>query len=303
MADLKISQLPAATAITGAELVELVQSGNNVKSTVSALATPPSPAALIGGFGPGSPNWNICVATGRGGGFVTFGPIPASWVTDSSQLLSAPTVSGATLFAAVGCVSSQTGGGINQGMALYPNQNASRGYRKATNSRVAGFDSNWVFSWSTKGGATNVADQTAFIGWGPGVGTMGNTVIPSALTDIVGFGKDQGDTNLQFMVNNNAGTATKTDTGIPFTSLANHILQVRLFCDAAGALISATFTDLETGGATVTYTVPDAQVKNITQNTAISPKLYSGSGTVNAGSPSVGFAVVSTYFNYGFINE
>ena len=38
MADQKISAMTAASALTGAELVPLVQSGVNVKSTVSALA-------------------------------------------------------------------------------------------------------------------------------------------------------------------------------------------------------------------------------------------------------------------------
>lgn len=37
MADQKISAMPAALALTGAELVPLVQSGANVRSTVSAL--------------------------------------------------------------------------------------------------------------------------------------------------------------------------------------------------------------------------------------------------------------------------
>ena len=39
MADLKISQLPAAAALTGAELIELVQGapGGNVQSTVNAI--------------------------------------------------------------------------------------------------------------------------------------------------------------------------------------------------------------------------------------------------------------------------
>lgn len=39
MADLKISQLPAAGTLTGPELVPLVQSGGNVRSTLNAIAT------------------------------------------------------------------------------------------------------------------------------------------------------------------------------------------------------------------------------------------------------------------------
>ncbi len=38
MADEKISDMPAAAALTGAELIALVQGGVNVKSTVAVIA-------------------------------------------------------------------------------------------------------------------------------------------------------------------------------------------------------------------------------------------------------------------------
>ena len=38
MANKKISDLPAATAITGAELIELTQGGVSVQSTIAAIA-------------------------------------------------------------------------------------------------------------------------------------------------------------------------------------------------------------------------------------------------------------------------
>lgn len=37
MSNLKISQLPAATTLTGAESIELVQAGGNVRATVDTL--------------------------------------------------------------------------------------------------------------------------------------------------------------------------------------------------------------------------------------------------------------------------
>lgn len=45
MADAKISALTAAAALTGTELVEIVQSGANVQTTIAAISDPPGTAA------------------------------------------------------------------------------------------------------------------------------------------------------------------------------------------------------------------------------------------------------------------
>lgn len=48
---------------------------------------------------------------------------------------------------------------------------------------------------------------------------LANTGEPSALTaNVACFAKDSTDTNIQLLVNSNAGTGTKTDTGIPLTT-------------------------------------------------------------------------------------
>jgi len=77
--------------------------------------------------------------------------------------------------------------------------------------------------------------------------------------------------------------------------------EARLEDTSGGVKITATFTDLETGGATFTTTVPTAQPKNIPANTAVSPHLYAGEGTATTTGVSVGFKYA--YFNYGLINE
>jgi hypothetical protein len=58
-----------------------------------------------------------------------------------------------------------------------------------------------------------LAGMRWFVGLTGSAAVIGN-VNPSTLTNIVGFGIDAGDTNVQLMQNDAAGTATKTDTGI-----------------------------------------------------------------------------------------
>jgi hypothetical protein len=74
MANQKISTLPAAAALVGTELLELVQGGTNVKSTVGAIATeiatPTYSAAALTGTDnvvlPGSGDYVISVDTTAG---------------------------------------------------------------------------------------------------------------------------------------------------------------------------------------------------------------------------------------------
>lgn len=56
---------------------------------------------------------------------------------------------------------------------------------------------------------------------------------PSALTDILILGKDSTDTNIQMMVNDASGSATKQDTSIAFA--INTLYEAAVWCDPAGA--------------------------------------------------------------------
>ena len=55
---------------------------------------------------------------------------------------------------------------------------------------------------------------------------------PSALADIAIFGKDQADANIQFMVNDAAGAATKADTGIALAT--GTLYEANVWADPAG---------------------------------------------------------------------
>ena len=56
---------------------------------------------------------------------------------------------------------------------------------------------------------------------------------PSAITNMLGVGKDIGDTNWQFMRNDGSGTATKVDLGVAIAN--NQTFDVRIFCAPGGS--------------------------------------------------------------------
>ena len=69
---------------------------------------------------------------------------------------------------------------------------------------------------------------------------------PSALTaNLAVFGKDSTDTNIQFITNSNAGSGTKTDTGIPL--VANDFYEATIWSDPGGGRIYGLLVRLGTG--------------------------------------------------------
>jgi hypothetical protein len=60
-------------------------------------------------------------------------------------------------------------------------------------------------------------------------------VEPSSLINMLGFGYDSADTNIQFMHNDGSGTATKVDTGIPVPTTNNSAAyRIRISCTPGG---------------------------------------------------------------------
>lgn len=75
-------------------------------------------------------------------------------------------------------------------------------------------------------------------------------VNPSTLTHIIGVGHDNGDANLQLMVNDGTGTATKTDLGTSFAVSSTDrakVYEVALFCPPNASFIRWEVTDITTG--------------------------------------------------------
>jgi hypothetical protein len=61
---------------------------------------------------------------------------------------------------------------------------------------------------------------------------------PSAKSNIIGFGVDAADSNIQFMVNDASGTATKTDLGSNFPGKTTGcVYEMRLFCAPGGSTV------------------------------------------------------------------
>lgn len=321
MTDLKISQLPAAAALTGAEKIELVQSGDNVQSTAAALGTfvastvpPGTPAALnSGGVSPAVAssnlwlqNWQFLVWNGQTAGIPNpaagsaYGTSPAIWATGGGAMGTFPDNPAAgSVWLAQSRVRGVSAAAINSPQEIYNNNDNAYGisYRKVSASPlIAGFNLIWIGSFSlTK------SDQVMFVGWCPHVPgqALGGSFVPSATLNMVGFGKDTGDVNIQFMSNNGAGTATKTDTGVTMASIQAHMVRIAVGCDPAGAVITATLQDLEVGGVTKTYTLLDAAAKNIVADQKVTPHIHVNTGPTTATSVELG--VSSVFAQYSFI--
>lgn len=80
------------------------------------------------------------------------------------------------------------------------------------------------------------------------------TVDPSALTNIIGVGGDDGDTNLSFMVNDASGTATKTALGanFPYRGGASpaKVYEARFWADANASVVNYAVTEVDSGNTT-----------------------------------------------------
>ena len=75
---------------------------------------------------------------------------------------------------------------------------------------------------------------------------VANTGEPSALTaNVAAFAKDSSDTNIQLLVNSNAGTGTKTDTGIPLTATGWY--EATVWANPGGGTIYGLLVRLDTG--------------------------------------------------------
>jgi hypothetical protein len=85
-----------------------------------------------------------------------------------------------------------------------------------------------------------------FAGLQASTAALGAVTTPSSLLNMVGIGYDSGDTNLQVMVNDGAGTATKVDLGASFpVRTTSHFLELVLFCAPNGGQITYRVTRLE----------------------------------------------------------
>lgn len=160
-----------------------------------------------------------------------------------------------------------------------------------------GFDISFRFGIDTVyGAATNFR---SFVGlWDVSGGDPSTTVDPSALTNIVGVGADNGDQNLSLIHNDGAGVATKTAFGTPTNYPAravgtNRLYELRLYCDANASAISYSMTDV---GAANTET--GSLSSNIPANTQFLGWIMyenTGTGGANCGLSVIQIAAYTRY--------
>lgn len=142
------------------------------------------------------------------------------------------------------------------------------------------------------GPATGVATATNRCFVGMGASTAAPTdVQPSSIVNILGFGWDAADTNIQWMNNDGSGTATKTDLGANFpvpTADRTKVYEAAIFVAPNGSTIYYEFTDLATGNVatgSVTTDIP-------TNTTLLAPR---GWMSVGGTSSVIGIALMSLY--------
>jgi hypothetical protein len=126
--------------------------------------------------------------------------------------------------------------------------NAQAGYTTAAACAVNNTTSGrggWQFVARWGSSTTIPTNQRLFVGV-TGTTFVGVTTDPSARTaHYAGFAEDSTDTNIQLLVNNNSGTGTKTDTGIPLA--ANGWYHTQLWQRPGGTRVYGLLIRLDTG--------------------------------------------------------
>lgn len=164
----------------------------------------------------------------------------------SAGTASAPTFNHSTLYNSIGKVAWRITTAATTAIAYMRGNNfCARG--------VAGYGSSG-FKVTMRGGpdtGTSTATARFFMGLKPAANPT--DVNPSTLTNIVGMGWDSADTNVQIMVNDASGTATKVDLGASFpvpTVDSSAFYRLDLSCDPGGSAVDYTVTDLISGATT-----------------------------------------------------
>jgi hypothetical protein len=234
MANLRISELGAASSLVGTEKVELVQGGVNVQSTVQALATFATSGLPAQAVGIGS-RFKIAEFSQNTGAIGFIGP-GCTITTVGGVAVPTPDTT-VSLLAGIPRYRVQTSGAVNAGHLIDDVGAALEGQWRAVSGSPLG---GGFLAVSLFGLSAVSADQKLFCGMLAGVTQPNISSGASGLLNMIGIGKDGSDTNLQFMTNDGSGVATKVDTGIVFTSLLGKLLQLTVSCPQGGATVTVT---------------------------------------------------------------
>jgi hypothetical protein len=290
MANEKTSQMPAAAALTGAELVEMVQGGASTQTTVSTLGGSIASNPSI----TGNPNGGALGSLAYQLGWMLFSPLTNGALSGTSNSFSTPSPTlqaGTTTFQQFNGAGSNLANSVQMGIhtsSASANQNAEYTFpiidtlsSVAQIARVfsnglplAGVSLCMYFQIKTTTPLMNI-----FFGFSSTHGALGGSFVPSTALNAMGLGKDNADSTLSFMINNGSGSATKTPlAGATLAAIANHLLRLTITCDGAGN-VNMVLTDLEAGGlGSFSITYPTATAKLPVANTQLAFHLMINNG-------------------------
>lgn len=178
------------------------------------------------------------------------------WTTTATGTLTSPTISTTSLGGStkrVDIVASASSGAIagwrqSGGLDVWRGDTPGEG----------GFD--FSCKWTPAAGAT-VSTTRSFTGF-RAVTTAPTDIEPSTQIDVIGFGWDAADNNIQFMTNDNNSTCTKIDLGsnFPVPNTVNQtVYDMRIFCAPNGSTIYYWIKDKVSGNiasGSVTTNIP-----------------------------------------------
>lgn len=101
----------------------------------------------------------------------------------------------------------------------------------------------------------NFAGSLFYAGLTASTSAIAATAAPSSQVNIIGVGQDAGDTTLQIMYNDAAGTATKINTSIAISTAALYCL--RVYCAPNQSTVYISFEDIGAGTVFETNTTTD----------------------------------------------
>lgn len=255
MPNVAISELNTAAALDGSELIPIVQTAETVRTTAQAIAdlvTIPSPPSLIA---------VNAAQTVFGMFFITFTGTYSVLLSGTTLTLagtgSNPAKNYTTYLTSLDCEKIVTAASPN---SLASRKNAQDGMTiiraVSGNARAGGFSLAAVF-----GSTTAALGDRMFTGAAEFNTDPCNGGDPSSRANILGFAVDAADVNVQFIQNDGAGGATKTDLGVSWASLSGKALRAQIEVAAGGASVDYSLTVLDTGvsySGTVTTNLPAA---------------------------------------------
>ena len=170
----------------------------------------------------------------------------------------------------------------NTSAAYYLNTGTEVVYTGASQFGNGGIYNSWF------GLPTVTTAERVFVGfWAGGGAVPGASADPSALTNIVGIGKDAADTAISFYFNGSSGTATKIGTTVKLN--ANNVYTVTVFIPSNSTTMYVAFqvrtkTSITTYSTSATTKIPAAGV-------GMQPYMWINTGT---SASSVALAIIST---------